>query len=40
MALANQGVAVRANRRGLLESLDSIRIWDGSALPEGLRRRL
>ena len=38
--LANQGVAVRANRRGLLESLDSIRIWDGSHLPAGLCRRL
>jgi transposase len=38
--LANQGVAVKANRRGLLESLDSIRIWDGSPLPEGLRCRL
>jgi transposase len=38
--LANQGVAVKANRRGLLESLDSIRIWDGSPLPAGLRRRL
>jgi transposase len=38
--LANQGVAVRAHRRGLLESLDSIRIWDGSPLPAGLRRRL
>ena len=31
---------MRANRRGLLESLDSIRIWDGSPLPAGLRRRL
>jgi transposase len=38
--LANQGVAVKVNRRGLLESLDSIRIWDGSLLPPGLRRRL
>lgn len=38
--LANQGVAVKANRRGLLESLDSIRIWDGSPLSPGLRRRL
>jgi transposase len=38
--LANQGVAVKANRRGLLESLDSIRIWDGSPLPAGLRRRV
>ncbi|MGH9365079.1 MAG: transposase, partial [Thermoanaerobaculia bacterium] len=38
--LANQGVAVQANRRGLLETLDSIRIWDGSPLPPGLRRRV
>jgi transposase len=38
--LANQGVAVKANRRGLLESLDSIRIWDGAPLPAGLRRRV
>ena len=38
--LAGQGVAVKANGRGLLESLDSIRIWDGSPLPEGLRRRV
>ena len=38
--LAGQGVAVKANRRGLLESLDSIRIWDGSSLPEALRRRV
>ena len=37
--LASQGVAVQANRRGLLASLDSVRIWDGSPLPEGLRRR-
>jgi transposase len=33
-------LAVKANGRGLLESLDSIRIWDGSPLPAGLRRRL
>jgi transposase len=38
--LANQGVAVKANRQGLLESLDSIRIWDGSPLPVGLRGRV
>jgi transposase len=38
--LANQGVAIKANRRGLLEPLDSIRIWDGSLLPSGLQRRL
>lgn len=38
--LASQGVAVRLSRRGLLDSLDSIRIWDGSPLPAGLRRRV
>lgn len=38
--LANQGVALKANPRGLLEPLDSIRLWDGSPLPEALRRRL
>jgi len=38
--LANQGVAIRANRRGLLEPLDSIRIWDGSPLPAALKRRV
>ena len=38
--LANHGVAVKANRQGLLEPLDEIRIWDGSPLPAGLRRRV
>jgi transposase len=38
--LANQGVAIKANQRGLLEPLDAIRIWDGSPLPSGLQRRL
>ena len=39
--LASQGVAVGMTRAGYpLVSLDSIRIWDGSPLPEGLRRRL
>jgi transposase len=38
--LATQGVAVKMGCRGLLESLESIRIWDGSPLPSGLRRRL
>ena len=33
--LASQGVAVRMGRRGLQESLDAIRIWDGSPLPLG-----
>jgi transposase len=38
--LASQGVEARMGRRGLLEPLESIRIWDGSPLPEGLRARL
>jgi transposase len=38
--LAGQGVAVRIGRGGFQESLDAIRIWDGSPLPPGLRRRL
>jgi transposase len=38
--LASQGVAVRMGRRGMGEGLDGIRIWDGSPLPSGLRRRL
>jgi transposase len=38
--LASQGVDGRMGRNGLVESLEAIRIWDGSALPEGLRGRL
>jgi len=38
--LAGQGVAVRIGRGGVRDSLDAIRIWDGSPLPPGLRRRL
>ena len=38
--LAGQGVAVRIGRGGFQDSLDAIRIWDGSPLPLGLRRRL
>jgi transposase len=38
--LASQGVNGRMGRRGLLKPLDQMRRWDGSALPEGLRRRL
>lgn len=38
--LASQGVGVRMGRRGLDKGLDAIRIWDGSPLPSGLRRRL
>jgi transposase len=37
--LAGQGGAA-LGRRGLLDPLDSIRIWDGSPLPKGLRQRL
>jgi transposase len=38
--LAGQGVAVRIGRGGFQDSLDAMRIWDGSPLPSGLRRRL
>ncbi len=38
--LAGQGVAVRIGRGGFPDPLDAIRIWDGSRLPPGLRRRL
>jgi transposase len=38
--LAGQGVSVKTGRGGLLEALESIRIWDGSPLPAGLRGRL
>jgi transposase len=38
--LASQGVACGMGRRGLLESLEKMRRWDGSGLPEGLRRRV
>ncbi|HEY3124247.1 MAG TPA: transposase [Thermoanaerobaculia bacterium] len=37
--LAGQGVAIRVGR-GFLDSLDQVRIWDGSPLPPGLRRRV
>jgi transposase len=38
--LASQGVDGRMGRRGLVDGLEAIRIWDGSSLPEGLRARL
>ncbi len=38
--LASQGVAVRIGRGGFVDSLDAMRIWDGSPVPPGLRRRL
>jgi transposase len=38
--LATQGVDRVMNRQGLLQSLDQLRMWDGSPLPEGLRRRV
>lgn len=37
--LAGQGVAMGTGPR-FLESLDQVRIWDGSPLPSGLRRRV
>ena len=38
--LASQGVAVKMGRRGLIGSLESLRIWDGSPLPPGLKLRV
>lgn len=38
--LASQGVAVRIGCGGLLDPFESIRIWDGSPLPENLRQRV
>lgn len=38
--LASQGVAVKMGRRGLVGALESLRIWDGSALPAGLKLRI
>lgn len=38
--LANQGVPVKMGRRGLVVPLESLRIWDGSPLPPGLKLRV
>ena len=38
--LASQGVAVKMGQRGLVGPLESIRIWDGSPLPSGLKLRV
>ena len=38
--LASQGVAVKMGRRGLVGPLESVRIWDGSPLPAGLKLRI
>lgn len=38
--LASQGVEVRMGQKGFLIPLDSITIWDGSPLSEGLKRRI
>ena len=38
--LANQGVAVKMGQRGLAGPLESVRIWDGSPLPPGLKLRV
>lgn len=38
--LATQGVERAMNRQGLLQPLEQMRMWDGSPLPEGLRRRV
>jgi transposase len=38
--LATQGVDRVMNRQGLLQSLEQMRMWDGSPLPVGLKRRV
>jgi transposase len=38
--LASQGVAVKMGKRGLVVPLTSLRIWDGSMVPPGLKRRI
>jgi len=38
--LASQGVAVKMGRRGLVGPLESLRIWDESPLPPGLKLRV
>lgn len=38
--LASQGVDARMGKRGLLDGLEQIRLWDGSVLPEGIRGRV
>lgn len=38
--LANVGASIGWGRRGLAVPLEQIRLWDGSALPPGLRDRL
>jgi transposase len=38
--LATQGVDRVMNRQGLLQPLEQMRMWNGSPLPEGLKRRV
>lgn len=38
--LASQGIAVKMGQKGLIGSLESLRIWDGSPLPPGLKLRI
>jgi transposase len=38
--LASQGVAVKMGEKGLVGSLESLHIWDGSPLPPGLKLRV
>lgn len=38
--LASQGVAVKMGRRGLVGPVESLRIWDGSPLPPGIKLRV
>ncbi len=38
--LASQGIAVKMGGKGLIEPLESLRIWDGSPIPSGLKIRV
>jgi transposase len=38
--LASQGASIGAGKKSLLERLETMCIWDGSALPSGLKARL
>lgn len=37
---ASQGIAVKMGQKGLIGPLESLRIWDGSPLPPGLKLRI
>jgi len=38
--LASQGIPVKMGGKGLIEPLESLRIWDGSPIPPGLKLRV